>query len=133
MTSRGIFGRIALIALACFAATVPASALQPHSPVFVDSNQPVIVPAGETFFVALASNATTGYTWSQSIGDGAILAYEGNVYQPPRNAMPGAGGQQLFIYHANRGGSTQVRFNYARPFEPNVAPAQTLVFNVTVQ
>jgi len=113
-------------------ALIACLGLMPHSPVFVDPAQPVAVDAGEEFFVAMASNPTTGYTWSQTIADGKILAYEGNVYQPPSNGLIGAGGQQLFIYHANRSGSTTITLNYARPFEPGVAPVKTVTFNVTV-
>ena len=132
MTSRGILGGVALLALALAALAAPARALQPHSPVFTDPSQPVVVQAGEEFFIALASNHTTGYTWTQSLGDGKILAYEGNVYQGPFNGLPGGGGQQIFIYHANRSGSTAVHFAYARPFEAGAAAAKTLTFRVTV-
>jgi inhibitor of cysteine peptidase len=114
-------------------ALVAAMGLQPHSPVFVDGSQPVRVDAGEDFFIALPSNPTTGYSWSQSIGDGKIVAYEGNVYQPPATAAMGAGGNQLFIYHANRTGSTTITFAYARPFEPGEPPAKTTAFSVTVR
>jgi len=105
----------------------------PHTPVFTDASQPVTVDAGEDFFVALPSNQTTGYTWSQSVGDGKILAYEGNVYQNPSNGMMGAGGQQIFIFHANRTGTSTIVFAYARPFEQNVPPSKTTTFNVTVR
>jgi inhibitor of cysteine peptidase len=107
--------------------------LTPHTPVFTDASQPVVVDAGEDFFIALASNETTGYTWSQTLDDGKILAYDGNVYQNPSNALMGAGGQQIFIYHANRSGTTAIHFSYARPFEPNVPPVKPLTFNVTVK
>ncbi|HEY1428319.1 MAG TPA: protease inhibitor I42 family protein, partial [Candidatus Tumulicola sp.] len=109
-------GAAALLFLACAS---PANALTPHTPVFVDPTQLVNVDSGEEFFLALPSNVTTGYSWTQSIADGNILAYEGNVYEGPFQEMPGAGGQQIFIYHANRSGSTVVTFVYARPFEPN--------------
>lgn len=114
-------------------ATVALLGLTPHTPVFTDPSQPVAVDAGEEFFVALPSNETTGYTWRQAIDDGKILAYEGNVYQNPSNGLIGGGGQQIFIYHANRSGTTTVRFSYGRPFEPNAAPAKTLTFDVTVK
>jgi inhibitor of cysteine peptidase len=120
-----------LVALAC--ATLPARALQPHTPVFTDPAQPVAVDAGEDFFIALPSNETTGYRWSQSLADGKILAYEGNVYQPSTGGAMGAGGQQIFIYHANRSGSTTIVFSYARPFEPNAAPAKSLTFAANVK
>ena len=107
--------------------------LTPHTPVFTDASRPVTVDAGEEFFIALPSNETTGYTWSQAIDDGKILAYEGNVYQNPSNGLIGAGGQQIFIYHANRSGTTSIHFSYARPFDQNAPPAKSLTFNATVR
>jgi predicted secreted protein len=122
---------IAALCLLSFAS--PAYALSPHTPVFNDPTQLVTVSAGEEFFLALPSNATTGYSWSQKIADGNILAYEGNVYEEPFQTQPGAGGQQIFIYHANRSGTTVVTLVYGRPFQPNDPSQQTVTFNVTVK
>jgi predicted secreted protein len=132
MTMRGIIGAFALAVLTLPFLASPVAALEPHSPVFTDAAETIVVQSGEEFFIALPSNETTGYTWTQSIGSGTVLAYEGNVYQRPSNGGLGAGGQQIFIYHANRSGSTSVTFNYTRPFEPNAAAAKTLTFGVTV-
>jgi len=121
--------RTALAAVAALALL----GLQPHSPVFVDPSQPITVDPGDDFFIALASNQTTGYAWTQTLGDGKVLAYEGNVYQPPFQAAIGAGGQQIFIYHANRTGSTTITFAYTRSFEPGSPPAKTAAFGVTVR
>jgi inhibitor of cysteine peptidase len=125
--------RAGLAALCLSALASPAYALSPHTPVFNDPTQPVTVSAGEEFFLAMPSNATTGYSWTQTIADGNILAYEGNVYEEPFHVQPGAGGQQIFIYHANRSGSTVVTLVYGRPFEPNDPTRQTVTFNVTVR
>ncbi|MDE2481398.1 MAG: protease inhibitor I42 family protein [bacterium] len=123
--------RRAILALAA----VALLALRPHSPVFTDADaaHPIVVSAGEEFFIALPSNTTTGFAWTQSLADAKVAAYEGNVYQPPSNPQPGAGGQQIFIYHANRSGTTAIKLAYARPFEPAVLPAKVLTFFVTVR
>ena len=118
--------RLGLFALALLGLT-------PHTPVFTDPSAPVTVDAGEEFFIALSSNEATGYSWSQTLDDGKILAYEGNVYQNPSNGLIGGGGQQIFIYHANRTGTTAVHFVYKRPFEPNAPPAKSATFDVTVR
>jgi inhibitor of cysteine peptidase len=133
MTIRTIATALALAAVAVASGTAPARALQPHTPVFVDASQGVAVQPGEDFFIALPSNPTTGYTWTQSVVDGKIVAYEGNVFQPPSSGLLGAGGEQIFIYHANRSGTTTIGFAYVRPFESNAAPAKSLTFNVVVQ
>ncbi len=110
-------------------------ALTPHSPVIQESDAaaPVVVQSGEDFFIAMQSNPSTGYSWTQKIADGVILAYEGNVKENPAQAMPGAPGQQIFIYHANRAGSTTITFSYSRPFEPDKAPERTVTFTIQVQ
>lgn len=117
------------------AATVALLGLTPHNPVITanDAAAPVTVKAGEDFLIALQSNRTTGYTWTAKVGDSKIAAYEGNAYESPSSTQAGAPGEQIFIFHANRTGTTTIDFGYARPFEPNVAPAKTLTFSITVQ
>jgi predicted secreted protein len=127
---------VSLAVSAALLAGVPAlAAFSPHSPVITDADaaQTVNIKAGEDFFIALASNRTTGFGWTAKVGDDRILAYEGNVYQNPSSGLMGAGGQQLFVFHANRTGSTTIVFNYARSFEPNVPAAKTLSFTISVQ
>lgn len=115
--------------------SAPAMALTPHSPVLIqdDAAQPQTVKPGEEIFIALPSNISTGYAWTASVNDTKLLSYEGNVYQRRSAAIPGASGQQLFIFHANRSGTTTIAFSYARSFETNAAPAKTLTFTITVE
>jgi len=127
-----------VVALFCVLAlaVAPAAAMMPHSPVFIetDAASGITVRAGEDFFIALSSNTGTGYSWSQTLpGGDQIIAYEGNVRQPPAQAMPGAPGQQIFIYHANRTGTATIVLTYSQPFAQDAAPAKTLTYNVTVQ
>jgi inhibitor of cysteine peptidase len=105
-----------------------------HSPVFIESDaaQPITVKAGEEFFIALSSNPGTGYSWKQTLIDDKVVAYEGNVRQPAPQAMPGAPGQQIFVYHANRSGTATITLTYSQPWEQNAPPSKTLTFNVTV-
>lgn len=117
------------------AAALLLVALTPHSPVIqeADASSPVVIQSGEEFFIALQSNPSTGYSWTQKIADGLVLAYEGNVRESPAQAMPGAPGQQIFIYHANRTGSTTITFQYSRPFDTTAAPSRTVTFTIQVQ
>ena len=125
----------ALVA-ALLLAAAPAGAMNPHSPVFVeaDAASGITVHPGEDFFIALESNASTGYSWGQTLpGGDLVVAYEGNVRQPAPQAVPGAPGQQIFIYHANRTGTATIVLTYTRAFEPDAPPAKTLTDTVTVQ
>jgi inhibitor of cysteine peptidase len=102
--------------------------LQLVSPVFSSPSVVAEVKTGDDFVIALPSNVTTGYAWTQKIADGSV------VYQNPaaERERPGAGGQQLFIFHANATGTTQIAFAYARPFESTAPPAKSVSFTVTV-
>lgn len=126
---------IALLAALALAFSPAGAAINPHSPVFIDTDAAngITVRAGEDFFIALQSNATTGYSWTQTLPSDLIVAYEGNVTQPPESNLLGAPGQQIFIYHANRTGTATIVLSYSRPFEPDAPPAKTLTYTVTVQ
>jgi inhibitor of cysteine peptidase len=119
--------------LALLAAT-PALALDLYSPVLLetDAAAPVTVQVGKEFFIAMQANPTTGYSWTQQTGDGAVIQYEGNVRQNPNSTIPGAPGQQIFVYRANRTGTSTITFQYARPFEPGNAPGRMVTFTITV-
>jgi predicted secreted protein len=110
-------------------------ALSPHSPVITESDagSPVTVRAGETFFIALGSNPSTGYSWSETIEDPKIIAYEGAVRQNPAQAMPGAPGQQIFIFNANRTGTSTILFTYSKSFDPNAPAGKSLSYTIQVQ
>ena len=109
-------------------------ALTPHSPVFVESDaaNPITVNSGEEFFIALSSNVSTGYSWTQTMTSDQVVAYEGNVRRPADQATPGAPGEQIFIYHANRSGTATIVLTYTRAFEPDAPPAKTLTYTVNV-
>jgi inhibitor of cysteine peptidase len=125
-----------LIAAIVMALAGPAVAdVNPHSPVFIDADAAagLTVKPGEDFFIALPSTPSTGYSWQQTTTDEKIVSYQGNVREPAPQAVPGAPGQQIFIFHANRSGTTQIVLAYQRPFEPDAPPAKTLTYTVTVE
>jgi inhibitor of cysteine peptidase len=129
---RFVFALVSALILA----VAPAGAMNPHSPVFIESDAAsgITVQAGEDFFIALSSNTSTGYSWGQTLpGGDLIVAYEGNVRQPAPQPVPGAPGQQIFIYHANRTGTATIVLTYTQPFAPDAPPAKTLTYTVTVQ
>jgi inhibitor of cysteine peptidase len=126
----------ALAASAALFCAAPAFAgVNPHSPVFIDADAQtgITVHAGEDFFIALPSTPSTGYSWTQTTPSTGIIYYQGNVRQPAEPNVPGAAGQQIFIYHASRSGTTTIVLNYSRAFEPDAPPAKSLTYSVTVQ
>ena len=125
---------VTLTLLLALVAVAPVLALDLYSPVLLESDAaaPITVQVGKEFFIAMQSNPTTGYSWTQQLGDGAVLQYEGNVRQNPNPTIPGAPGQQIFVYRANRTGTSTITFQYARPFEPSTTPGKMVTFTITV-
>jgi len=84
--------------------------------------------------VALASNPTTGFSWSvgEDSDEGLVLQGEPR-YVPAGSTTPvvGAGGTEVFSFEADDSGTSRLVLEYRRPFEPGVAPEQT--FSVTVE
>jgi predicted secreted protein len=126
-----VIRRLLLAAALAALALAPAAAVELHTPVLIDRNAGgiVTIPAGQEFFVALRSDESSDYAWTATIGDGKIIAYEGNVRQP---AGPTTAGQQVFVFHANRSGTTTINFTYASIVSPAASP-RTLQFTIQVQ
>ncbi len=122
---------VMVLLLGLLACASPMPAMQSLSS--GDAGKVVNVPAGEEVVVTLESNITTGYSWTENavISNGAVLQQTSHKYQPPAEAIPGRGGQEVWTFKALAAGTTTISIEYKRPFEPNNPPAST--FNVTVK
>ena len=99
-----------------------------------DNGSSVQLARGGKLIVALASNPTTGYSWSVGESSDAALVLQGEPqYVPAGSTTPvvGAGGTEVFTFEASDTGTANLVLEYRRPFEPGVAPQQT--FSVTVE
>ena len=97
-----------------------------------DNGGIVHIPVGEFLVVRLASNATTGYSWSLVTDDSRVLPSDGKPsYESPRSQLAGAGGAQVFRFKASRIGETILELHYRRPWEKNSIPAK--VYRLTVK
>ena len=129
MSFKGAF----LATLFALGAATPVLADTYNGSVFTSS--PVSVTAGQEFLIALPSNATTGYSWTGKSSNVTVTVW-GSAYEGPPAAggqRMGAGGQQIFVCMANKPGTAQIAFSYARPWEKGVKPARTMTFSVTVK
>jgi inhibitor of cysteine peptidase len=100
-----------------------------------DNNKQISVTVGQVFVVKLSSNPTTGYRWRYQPEQTAILEQVGepayrNGASPIGNM--GGGGTVFFTFKANNVGQQVLTFEYSRPFEKDVNPAQTATFNLAV-
>ena len=81
---------------------------------FDDPDYAIHVEAEEAFIVALTGNPTTGYTWHLQI-DPNYLELLQRQFEPATGAI-GAGGRELFYFHAQHAGKTWISFEYRRPW-----------------
>ncbi len=91
---------------------------------------------GGTLTVALASNPSTGFSWSVTPPEPAGLEIEGEPrYVPPGSTTPvvGAAGTQVFTFKAIAKGASQVTLTYARSFEPGAEGERTFKVTVNVE
>ena len=100
-----------------------------------DAGRTITLKPGEELAVRLAGNRTTGYQWTMTEDAGAVIAmsatpaYETNAYP---KGMVGVGGVETWRLFAFRPGRQRVAFEYRRPWEQNVAPAETISFSIDV-
>jgi predicted secreted protein len=84
----------------------------------------------------LPSNPTTGYRWVYVEPKDAVLRVDGpSSYEaaPSAGNMAGAGGTEIWKLAPLKAGQQQLRFEYRRPWEQDVAPSQVATFAVTVK
>jgi predicted secreted protein len=99
--------------------------------VFSDPARPVAVKAGQTFTLRLRSNPTTGYIWqlAEPLNE-HIICFIGQEYRMDKTDLVGAGGTEIWTFRAVGAGETRISLKYVRPWEQNIAPAETVAFKV---
>lgn len=124
--------------MTAMALSLPACSSEAPKEVSVDiasSGKEVSLATGGTLTVTLQSNVTTGYRWDENakIADATVLQQTDHKYESPASPIPGAGGNEVWTFKALKAGKSTISMQYARPFEPNPAPARTFTLIVTVQ
>jgi inhibitor of cysteine peptidase len=101
-------------------------------PVFTASSSAIKVANGSYFLIALASNPSTGYTWStEGFSKPDVAQVIGSGYLPPTSKLLGAPGTSVWVIKATATGTTTLTLAYARSFESAGATAQTFQITVT--
>lgn len=100
----------------------------------------VEVKTGDVFTVALDSNATTGFSWTElaKIADGNILKQTEHAYVAPRaidvnNPVAGMSGIEEWWFTAGQAGVTTATMSYDRPWEGGEKGVRTFVLTVIVK
>ncbi len=127
--------RIVNIALAftiVFGALTPDFAGAQGFSVFTASSAAIRVTNGSYFLVALASNPTTGYSWSfKGFSHSGVAQVLGSDFIPPTSGLLGAGGTYVYLLKAIGPGTTTLTLAYARSFESAGGTLQTFQITVT--
>jgi inhibitor of cysteine peptidase len=99
----------------------------------------VEIKTGGVFSVALDSNATTGFSWTEQakIADGTILRQTGHQYIAPRSSndtpVAGMAGIEEWTFSASQAGTTTVTMSYSRPWDGGEKDARIFVLTVIVK
>ena len=100
----------------------------------------VEVKTGYVFTVALDSNATTGFSWTEQakIADGNILKQTAHEYIAPRanddtKPVAGMSGIEEWTFTAGQAGTTTANFSYDRPWEGGEKGVRTFELTVVVK
>ena len=83
-----------------------------------DSGRTVSVRPGAAIVITLPSNPSTGYSWKLVAGDGRVVHLVSHRYEPPKKALPGAGGHEVWRFVAGVRGSVSLVLGYLRPWQP---------------
>jgi len=101
-----------------------------------DSGRVAQVARGQTVVIRLSSNRSTGYRWTLAPFPAGVLTPVGDpVYTSagaPSGAV-GAGGVEAWSFLASESGRQELRFEYRRPWERDVAAARTLRYTIAVR
>jgi predicted secreted protein len=94
----------------------------------------ITVTEGAELIVKLASNPSTGFSWTQAaIGTPAVLTQTDSQYLAPETRAPGAAGTQVWTFKASEKDVTTIKMDYSRPWEGGEKAEWTFALTVTVQ
>jgi predicted secreted protein len=95
----------------------------------------VILVAGDTLRLVLASNASTGYQWTAEaqISDSAVLSQTSHQTVAPTDAKPGAAGTEVWTFDALKPGAATLTTAYGQPWPGGTKDAWTFSAAVTVR
>ena len=99
------------------------------------SGTSVALTSGQDLVVRLPSNPSTGYRWIYVEPKDAVLRVDGPSSFETQSAggAVGAGGTEVWKLAPFKPGQQQLRFEYRRPWEQDVAPSRIATYSVTVQ
>jgi inhibitor of cysteine peptidase len=98
-----------------------------------EAGRTIVLRVGQQLVVGLSGNPTTGFAWSYQSSADDVLRASGHEYLPAQPVLAGSGGTERFRFTAAARGHTALRFEYRRPWETGVPPAQVVEYAVVVE
>ena len=95
-----------------------------------DAEKTITLETGDTLFVELGGNITTGFNWFPAPQDPILLNQVGEAEVIPESDLVGAPGKIVMQFKAVAQGQTVLHFDYKRSWETDEAPEKS--FEVTV-
>jgi inhibitor of cysteine peptidase len=116
----------------------PPSSMPPRQRVVTeaDNGKNISLKNGDTFYLRLKENPTTGYSWQLNLSQGLNNVSE--KYYPPepskesQQPLVGAGGVHIWEIKVVTEGSQQVKGIYKRPWENTTGTEDSFTLNVEV-
>ncbi|MBR4503964.1 MAG: protease inhibitor I42 family protein [Candidatus Methanomethylophilaceae archaeon] len=87
------------------------------------------ISAGDTYYLELESNPTTGYSWSLRSDGGATVGEPSYKQHPSEQPVCGLGGTETFPITSDIPGEYELAFDYVRPFGDRI-PADSFVLKI---
>ncbi len=92
------------------------------------------VESGKSFAIRFLSSPGTGYRWEFAAEpDKKILEFIGEKIEEPASRRLGGSESVVWTFRALSAGDTQISLKYVRPWEKQLPPARTYVFDVRVR
>jgi inhibitor of cysteine peptidase len=118
-----------------FSVAIASKAGEKIIDVVASGDEDVTLQIGQRLIVKLDANPSTGFSWSEIESYENYLTFEGADYvQNPDCGfmMTGCSGKSTFTYTAMAKGTGNLKFEYARPWEPQ-SPIQTVNIKYTIK
>lgn len=97
--------------------------------------KPLKLHEGQELVLILPSNPTTGFRWEmRNAANGLLRSLGPEVYSNPEDAgLVGSAGESTWRFRVTGTGEDKLELAYRRPWEPEVAPAQTFTCPIAVR
>ena len=137
--SKSRFGVTVLI-ICLILATIPATVCAAPHPINQhkiitesDNGKFIILKKGDTVYLKLKENPSTGYSWNLTMSKGLKLKSDEYISSNPSNKLiVGAGGVHLWEIKATARGKQQIEGIYKRSWEQETGAEQKFKLNIIV-